>query len=1183
MTVECPHCESEFHLNPDLAGKTIPCPSCRLPFTVTAAAALVPPADLPYERVEAAMTDLPAAEVPTDRSRPAPPVALPLPPRTVPTAAPLPSAIPLPAPAEVAWSDDLAPPPGTRSRPAGATRTQPQTQGANAPRSPGNDPDDGEEFIRRRPRRRSWAGPVAAVLAAAIVLVGGGSGVGLWRHAVLKEQRAVEAAKLAYADAKFEEARTQYQALLSEFPDSPAAGEYRFFVALAGLQMTAGGTTVRDDPAPARRAFDQFVADFGADPLARPGAGFGSDVLSAGKRVAEATADHAQDHLKLFQADRKKLPELATAEEASAAGKALLPVAAKYRDATSVDLDSVAKRFADLDATAAGERHRLAVLEPWRTLPDDPTAPKIEAFEAVLVAEKLSADAEARGIVTTAEEALRKIDRYTAVNLLPAPCPPDPAPPVLFTAPLALANGEAFLPLPADPDPAAGPVVFALDRGVLYALDARTGSPLWGTRIAAPTADRRAADLPVPVTVGESAAVLVAGEVAGRPGVCARAARTGDPVWYQPLAAPPAGRPLVVGGRVYLPLADEAGTIAEFDTASGTRLGDLALRQPIGAGLAAVPTGRPGGHLLIAPADNRRVLVFELGREADDGRRLPPRLVRVMQTGHPRDSLRGEPVAVTPAADAGPRFLVLTQADGTTKMKLRSFPLPTADVILGAADIPAASADPAAEAAVDGWAWSPAVTDGERLVLATDANAFIAMGVNQPGSADAPLFVLPGPKPAADQESVARAQVVAAGEDEYWVVLGGQLLKLRTAVDPAGGLRVVPQGGGRAVGEPQHRPQVVPALNLAVVVTRTAGGVQAVGVDLGTGRVRWQRRVGVVPTGPPVPVGDAVVVAGVDGSIYRVTAAAVESLAPPDPAPAGPATVAVDPAGPAACVVTTDATPAGRRARLRFVANGAVREVVLPLPDAVAGVPILSGQTLLIPLANGNVYRATPADTQFHVGPLWRGEAGTPESVCHLGPAGPDEFFATDGGKRFLRWKWPEGGKPTPAGGPWELPAAVALPPVAVGPDRVAAADERGVVSLFAGPKLARRWPNPAAGAPTGRLALVATADKTVIVACLANRHLVGFDPDKPAPAWLERDLGPADVGELAGWAVAGDAVTATDPVGRVRSFDAFTGNEREGTPPAAGAGPPTTAAVPVGAGLLFAVTADGTGVRMGR
>src|SRR5438309_1291091 len=79
--------------------------------------------------------------------------------------------------------------------------------------------------------------------------------------------------------------------------------------------------------------------------------------------------------------------------------------------------------------------------------------------------------------------------------------------------------------------------------------------------------------------------------------------------------------------------------------------------------------GAPGSH-------RRRPFVFELGREDAKGRRMDPVLVRVMQTDHPRDSLRGEPVLVIPADAEGPRFMILSQADGPAAMKLRAFPLP---------------------------------------------------------------------------------------------------------------------------------------------------------------------------------------------------------------------------------------------------------------------------------------------------------------------------------------------------------------------------------------------------------------------------------------------------------------------------------------------------------------------------
>ncbi len=1242
LPVECPHCEATFQLDPDTLGKAIRCPECRQPFTATA---LKPPAaptpvaeavsvfdlstptatpapvveavsvfDLsvtrPYERVESELV-LPMPEEPAPR-RAAAPRARPVPrPITddIPTLAPrTPKSVKLApsGPKEVAWSGDEPPevsvPYATRgapaARPVAAPRPRPTPANGDA------DDDDGELFVRRKRRRRNWGktiflGVVAAVLATSLA-----GGFGLWRYYAVAETRAHDAAKLAFEEGNFPAAQQDYEGLLAEYPGSNDADRYRFFAALAATHNALGGVMVRDNPTPAREAFGRFTAEFAQSPLAMPESGYGADIVQLGRKLLDVLADHAGDRLAAFKADRVKLDQLEATAEGVATAEGLIPTVDKFRDKNAVTLDTQRKRLTDLTAAVGVERHRLGVLAPFRTLSADPTALRIEEFEAALKANALTADAEAVAMLAAAEASLRKLFGYR-VKRAPAGLPPsDLAPPVLFSTRL----GAPPKPTDAVVAGAVGDVVFAVARGVVYALDAGTGAQLWGTRIASPTADLRAVDLPVRVTMGDLDWVLVAGDIGGKPGLTARVARTGEPVWYQPLEAPPAGRPVVSGGRLYVPLRDATGTVAEFETASGVRTGELTLRQPVGAGLSLIPTGRTGSNLLVVPGDMKRVFLFELGREDADGQRLPPRCVRVLLTEHPRDSLRGEVAVVTPSDDAGPRYLVLTQTDGTTAMKLRAFAVPRPEEVVAAgATLPFSSADKPSEVTVNGWSWFPAVSDGERLVLASDAGAFFALGVNQLGNADAPLFTLPAPKAPPEQDGVARSVVVQVEEDAYWVVLAGRLTRLRTAVDPVNGLRIVAQGAGQMVGEPLHRAELRPAANLGVVVCRSPGAasIQAVAFDLATGGVRWTRRLGVAPAGPPVALaGDRALVIDEDGGVYAVATS---------PAPGGPSVVAVPVASPYAestgkssyaatpdgqsvWVVTPEVDKAGRRVRLRNLVEGKLgADVVVPLPDQLAGAPVALGPAVLLPLVNGYLYRFGPADTQLVVGPLWRGDGAAGELQCLLSAHGPDEFFATDGGRKFLRWQWPAepGAKPVKRAGPWDLPVKVALPPVAFDTGSglmVAVADAAGTLYTFDANKVAdslRRWRGTAdgpipLGRPSLRLAAVPTAAGVRLVYGVAERSLVGLDPDSAAPAWVAARLIDEAAGDLLGVAVAGGELFATDPTGRVIVLSAATGARVAELTPAPGQSLAAAASAPTAAGVLQ-LGADGTGSLMPR
>ncbi|OWK41648.1 PQQ-binding-like beta-propeller repeat protein [Fimbriiglobus ruber] len=1206
------------------------------PFTPTLAGDSGRPAPRPAERLPAPPPAPPAILLPGPPGRPPAPPAVLLPPppeakllnvpvarEAGPWSGRTPGLGTTTGPKEVAWSGDappaiLLPPPKSAGGPkeldwSGAA---PPAITIPPPRQP---VDDGTPFVRSGRRGgRGWSKVLLASVASLLVLTVVATVVMLFRHFALTEERLVEEAQEAYKEANYPVSQKKYEQLLKDFPGSENTSRYQFFAALCETQAAVGSVTARENPAPAMKSFQGFVAEYGTSPHAQPGTGYGTDIVQVGRRLADTVADNGGDHLKTFKADRKKADELEATDRSIADGRALIPQVDKFRDKEAGSLDPQRGRFDALAKEVAAERARLAVLAPFRNLADDPTAARIEVFEKALADNKLTDDEEAKQMKAKAEARLRDIIRQQVYTPVPARRPPpDPYPPVLFAA--AVANSPLPRPVPGT----AADVVFAVARGVLYALDAQTGGLLWGSRIAAPTAGPQAADLPVRVSPGGGADdwVLIAGEWAGVPSMTARLARTGEVVWYQPLTptakgepVAPAGRPVVIGTRAYVPLADRLGTVVEFDTATGDRTGEIALRQPIGAGMAVLPGTQPGVDYLFVAGDAKRVFALEVGSEDARGEKLPPRVVRVMLTEHPRGSLRGEPLVLASADPGGPRFLILTQIDGATGMKLRTFPLPaTVAPEPTAATDPAAPASPAAatpvdaptaaEVSVPGWSWFPAVSDGERVVLATDAGAFLAFGVNQAGNTDRPLFALPAPKPVADADAVARSQIVSADEDSYWAVLGGQLTRFRTAVGPAGGLRIVAMGAGRAVGEPVHRAQIRPASDLGVIVTRVglSGNVQAVGFDVRTGQIRWQRRVGVTPAGPPVgPENGPLVVADEDGGVYAVSAAnpsAAAVVAPPYADLATRAVTVGSTDGQTAWVLVPEVGPNGRRVRARATVGGVLKmDAVVPLPDQLAGAPVVMGGAVLVPLANGYVYRLAPGAAQFSQGPLWRGdtargEPGAADPVCHLAPEGADEFLATDGGRAILLWKWPvaAGAKPEKKGGSWEAGGKIAIPPAVVptaAGGRVVAADEAGVVYVFAvdkpGPPVARLrgsadGPIPA-GTPTDRFVVAGPGDRAIAIYSVNHKILVALDLDRGEPAWVKTPAAQPDAGDLAGWVVRGDRVVATDQRGHLVVVDVATGTDVADIPPPISGAVATVPAVPLSESAALVVLADGTG-----
>src|SRR5205823_900626 len=101
-----------------------------------------------------------------------------------------------------------------------------------------------------------------------------------------------------------------------------------------------------------------------------------------------------------------------------------------------------------------------------------------------------------------------------------------------------------------------------------------------------------------------------------------------------------------------------------------------------------------------------------------------------------------------------------------------------------------------------GWSWFPPYHDAEKLALVTDAGAIGLFGIRQDGTADRLLFPLLGQElstqatrsaatPAlSTQNRPARAQLVHAEEDGFWVLAGGALQRWRLGMSRREGWRL---------------------------------------------------------------------------------------------------------------------------------------------------------------------------------------------------------------------------------------------------------------------------------------------------------------------------------------------------------------------------------------------------------
>ena len=980
IAAECPHCETTYQVAPDLAGKSMRCPNtdCREVFTVGAAGPIGTPNPTPTDDELLVLDDEPeSTAVPPARSVPvAAPAARP--------AVPLPAASlpPTHGPREVVWAGHDAPPP---------------PPAAPGPPTAIPAPTDDLPFVRRR-RKSPWPKRILLSFVFVLFALGGAGGFAYFRYVAQTEDRARAEAETSYQANNFGTAEKQFESLVETYPSSGDVDEYRFFARLSAVRAAVGSVTARSEPGPALDRLRAFLTEFGDSSLAQPGTGYGSDVVAAGQQMADALVHHAQDRLDDSQAEARRVDDdwsthlarqrtdpaaadLIAAEQTVADGEALLPTLDRYREKDGLNFDDQKAKFADLRAQFTAERARTAAIAGWRDLPADPTDLKIESFSRSMRTAGLSDDPEVGQLTAWAESELRARIVGT-VGFRPAEPPPaEVSPPVLVSA------AVAGSPVPLTSADAPPDVVFALARGVLYALDAHDGKRLWGQQVADATADTRGTDLPVRFTLadGRTDWVIVPATVAGRTGLTARNARSGEPVWHQPLEAGLAGRPLILGRRVYVPLADAVGTVVEFQATTGDRVGHLTIRQRVGASLVGTDGPTPGTYRLFVPADARRVFEFRVGAESADGTPEPPRLTRDIPTGHPRDALTGTVLLVGRTDDGSPLYLLMTLADGQATMTVRAYALDRGDP------------PPTADVTVPGWSSFPAATNGERVVVATDAGTYAVLGVNQAGNADRAIFPLAGPGPVADQTDLKPSLVVDVNEDAAWVVLDKELVRLRTAVDPARGLRVVRHGRAVTVGDPVHRGQTRPRLGLGVVVTRTAGAVHVTGFDLSTGAVRWQQQLGAVGTLLRVETGPTLLI-GENGGVFDADTAT--TLAAPVPNPAGRAIAVAD--GPTVWGLVPVTSTAGDRLHIRELerAGDSVRrvgETSMALPASPAGTPVVVAGAVVLPLADGFLYRFIRGTSGLERGLRWRGTEADPDSTCAIAAVDGDRFLVTDG------------------------------------------------------------------------------------------------------------------------------------------------------------------------------------------
>jgi outer membrane protein assembly factor BamB len=1179
----CPKCKGKYQLNRGLIGQKIRCPNpeCREVFEVAEFAGPKPKTT----KQPSTRTDRRAPQIDSDtediRSGKAGGPAV---------------------PKEADWSQ-LPPPPVRKTERAQvpvATRPAPEVHErasseevlAWMQQAPGSEPvvvnDSGEEVaspaledlppaedyqptyeFAAPPKKRKWI--LWGIIVCIAILAGGFWLTIYYRGKGIKKLEAdMQAeAQRELDQGRYREAKQKYETLLKNFSDSKERDRYRFVAQY--LEARDAATEGKDPPVIRKNKFDEYLTKIrleGNDKAKewlnerRP------DTWQAGVKLTTENLDSAQTAIvgKDFAGARKLLDDM--------------PVLEKFiRDNAPPQTqppipESITTRNGELASRLTHEEDHAAFVKKAEEELKAPNLVKLAEIELEAAKKGYSNDAVIKELLERAKKHVR--DQIVFVEEPQAASQPLKSElQSLIVGPSAIASRAAE----------SGRVAFALARGVLFALSESTGQILWTTRVGIDTST-----LPVRVpAIGKTTPELVLVPAPDGRGLIARETMTGTARWYATLPAPCRGSPILVDRRAYVPLADDKGTVVILDTFRGDRLGYIPMGQKLGPGGVL----QEGGSRLFLPADSQNVFVLNTNPPNAGANGPPVVLQAILVTGHGSGTLRSEPLVIGSADEAdsaAPTYLVISQNDGLNAMRLRTFRLST-------------SAEQMVElgkgVSLNGWSWFAPVGNQEKMAIVTDTGTFALFGLNPMADQEGALFPQRKLEPESANGRIAgRGQVVYAGEHEFWYLANGELNMLRSGFDPKEGIKIAP--GWKQplkLGTPLHAAQTSPDGKLLIVVTQTSNppACQATGVEAESGTVRWQRTLGLVVQGDPLALSGTVLQMDQNGGVYQIDPKQNELkpvpnqewyqggqvLVPPRAGVAeGTILLAAQDGKSAYAIIPTDG---GTKLQVKQITSSeGVKDLpAMTLGAPMAGPPVLAGTSLIVPRANGSLYRQKLGSDKGENGPDWGAITVTADTRVFVLPLDGDDLLVTDGLRGISKFSWPMGGtfqKKQEQKLPGRIVAPLLALPAEKGPPQVVAADATGQVSLLDGDSLQtvlswKRLGNEITGGPffiggKGQAARIfVIADRATLV-CLA--------PDVPQPLWKYRAKGDAIASRPY---LSGATLIVSDLAGRYDSLDPQTGASTGQTLPTTGVLPAAPACAPVdfGDGRLYAPLSDGT------
>lgn len=1188
----CPKCSARYELDPNFLGRKIRCENveCRAVFEVTAASGSAGGASrgrkAPKFEEEVEPTEL-EWEAPSPQRESEPVEAdwrsLPPPPVRLGATSPSPESAPSPPPEErTASADEVlalmgftpgegqtgSPPQGEEvvelvsvSDEAADVVVVEAAEDAERP----EEPTDYAELYRklqRKPRRRLllFAIPV-------MFLIAGGAVMGALFYMKSRQEAAInQRAEQVYAELQSKQYKRAAAAAAEVAGKHKESGKFRFLRDFATAMESATDPTIPTEKR--RKEFVDYLLTLrdSNDPYKDLINDYRSQVREAFLRILE---DEIREATR--RADARDFDAAAALQAEAQKTQALVREYSSSDDSFPKDLQ---EKYTSLVEKIEQGRSFLKFLEESRAALKSVTPAVLAKVKERAKEGGYTNRPEVVEMIDQAEKALLSMIVFKSEERSSEALPADRLPSLIL--------GQNRDPIP----PNTG-IVYAVARGVLYALSEEKGQLIWAARVGID-----ANDLPVRIPTSGSVPPLVLLPAPDGKGLVAREAATGKPRWYQRLPAAVRGRPLLVEGRLIVTLADPLGTVVVLESRDGSQLGYLTLNQPIAAG----PAVQQGTSRVFIAAEAQNVFVLDANPPLEEGAGSLLKLLAVLPTGHGPGSLRASPVVVGGVDEVtgrivGTGYLILAQSEGLQEMRLRAF-------ILNSLPDGSISLAPGVEQKVPGWAWFPPVCDQETVAVVTDSGALVVMGINQKDNQDDPLFPLIVEPPKENPAALGRGQIVHADEQSIWYLANGELnCRLRGFKPKEGPTAKMGWREPLRVGSPLHASQVSADGTTLYVVTQTESppSWKMTAVNAAQGNVVWQRELGTSFAGDPFLLGDYLYqvdrgagAVAIDTKQFSFPpnqdwTLAGQMMAPTRNDVVGEPFVLPHPNGRVAFVVFT--TGDGKQMHVLPLEAGknAGEPYSVALPATLAGTPVLTEKSVILPLTDGGLHRWEIGQAEVKRGPDWRAPRLGESTRAFLTRFGTDLLAVSDGARGLTLYQWADGADPQlkqqASLTDRILSAPVAIQAVDQG-IRLAVAEAGGRVSLLDAETLAvvQRWDvrglrkgnevtaGPFIATDQGQPRILVVADQVQLI-CLM--------PQDRREAWSYRLKGE-------GLAVAplqlGEAIVLPDVSGRYEAVSVADGRPLAPPYPPSGPLPAAPAAVPINLNdSLFAPLSDGT------